>query len=240
MGGRFVENIEYRISNTDFRSGFNIGRKIIVVLIVLFISGMGFSQTKTELQAKIDQQTKTIDSLKAIVANNENVIETRDRSIKFLQEDKVELNKKLEEQTNVVRAKNTEIAGLRAQNATGVAKKVTLTNTKSSMTVPAGKHWVINQFIGDYLSPPTTDSTGAVIPGSEIFVFLKTLNGETLTDPAQGKYGPLLYSSMTPYQTILYPLILTEGTSFSIVVYKGSVGALLQYEGGVVCSYWEK
>ena len=210
------------------------------VCSIFIFSGIGYTQTKAELQAKIDAQTKTIDSLNAVVANYENIVETRDRSIKFLNMDKDDLNKTIGELSAVIKTKNSEIAELRRQTTTGTAKKITLNNSRGTFTVPAGKHWVINQFIGDYLSPPTTDSTGAIIPGNEIFVFLETLNGETLTDPAQGKYGPLLYSSLTPYQTILFPLVFTEGTSFSVVVYKGQIGALVGFEGGVVCSYWEK
>jgi len=210
-----------------------------LVLAFLFFSSLSFSQTKTELQLQIDKQKKSIDSLHLVIANLDNTIENRDRTVKFCYDEKVELNKTIDDLNLKIRGKNAELITLRQQASTGIAKKVTMNNTRSLWTVPEGKHWIVNQFMSDYIADLAADSLG-VFHGSEIFVFLKTINGTTLTDVAQGQYGPLVYSSITPYQTIQFPLIFTAKTSFSIVVYKGKIGRLMEFAGDVVCTYLEK
>ncbi|MBL7899538.1 MAG: hypothetical protein JNJ99_13450, partial [Crocinitomicaceae bacterium] len=121
-------------------------KKIIIPALMVLCSVYSVAQTKTEMQAQIDKQIKSIDSLKLIIANQENIIENRDRSIKFLQEDVAEAEKEKEALNGKIRQKNSELVSLRNQNKSGVAKKVTMNNTRASWTVPAGKHWVINQF----------------------------------------------------------------------------------------------
>lgn len=197
------------------------------------------AQTKTEMQAQIDKQIKSIDSLKLIIANQENIIENRDRSIKFLQEDVAEAEKEKEALNGKIRQKNSELVSLRNQNKSGVAKKVTMNNTRASWTVPAGKHWVINQFIGDYITDLVKDSLG-VYHGKEIHVFLKSINSTTLTDLSKNQLGPQIYSSIASNHTIQYPIVMTENTSFSIVVCKGALNALELFDGNVVCTYFEK
>ena len=209
-----------------------------LLVLFLFFASPSFGQTKTELQMQIDKQKKSIDSLHLVIANLDNTIENRDRTVKFCYDEKVELNKTIDDLNLKIRGKNAELITLRKQAHIGTAKKVTMNNTRSMWTVPEGKHWVINQFMSDYITDVAADSTG-VFHGSAIFVFLKTINGVTLSDAAQGQYGTLRYSSMTPYQTIQFPIIFTAKTSFSIVVYKGQVGALMEYTGDVVCTYFE-
>lgn len=198
-----------------------------------------FAQTKAELQAQIDKQARAIDSLNAVIVNYENIVENRDRSIKFLNMDVEECKKEQETLNTKIRQKNTELVKLRNQNKAGEVKKVTMNNTRASWTVPAGKHWVINQFIGDYITDLTQDSTGNWL-GKEIHVFLKSINNTTLTDASKNMFGPQVFSSVAANQTMQFPIIFTENTSFSIVVYKGSWGALELYDGSVVCTYYEK
>lgn len=214
-------------------------KKIILPALLVLCTAFTIAQTKTEMQAQIDKQIKSIDSLKLIIANQENIIENRDRSIKFLQEDVAEAEKEKEVLNGKIRQKNSELVSLRNQNKSGVAKKVTMNNTRASWTVPAGKHWVINQFIGDYITDLVKDSLG-IFHGKEIHVFLKTINGTTLTDLSKNQLGPQIYSSIASNHTIQFPVVMTENTSFSIVVCKGALNALELCDGNVVCTYFEK
>jgi hypothetical protein len=214
-------------------------KKIILPALLVLCSAWTTAQTKTEMQAQIDKQIKSIDSLKLIIANQENIIENRDRSIKFLQEDVAEAEKEKEVLNGKIRQKNSELVSLRNQNKSGVAKKVTMNNTRASWTVPAGKHWVINQFMGDYITDLVKDSLG-IFHGKEIHVFLKTINGTTLTDLSKNQLGPQIYSSIASNHTIQFPVVMTENTSFSIVVCKGALNALELCDGNVVCTYFEK
>lgn len=213
-------------------------QKLFVVLFLF--SGFGMhAQTKTEMQIQIDKQIKSIDSLKAIVTNQENIIENRDRSITILKEDIAKGVTEVETLNGKIRQKNSELVMLRNYNKSGVAKKVTMNNTRATWTVPAGKHWVINQFISDYITDLTKDSLGNMV-GKEVHVFLKSINSTTLTDISKNQYGPQIYSSIASNHTIQFPLVLTQNTSFSIVVYKGSLGALELCASDVVCTYFEK
>ena len=198
-----------------------------------------FSQSKTELVAQIEAQQKSIDSLKKVIANFDNIVENRDRSISFLKMDIEELNKEKTELNTKIRAKNAELVQLRKHALTGTPKLITLNNTRANLTIPVGKHWVINQFIADYVSEVEKDSLGNFV-GTEIHVFIRTLNDATLTDVSANKFGPQLYSSIASNHSIQFPLVLTEGTKFSIVVFKGKIGALTEHPGNVVCSYIEK
>jgi len=213
--------------------------KVTFCAMSLFFALPIFSQTKTELQTQVDKQKKSIDSLHLVIANLDNTIENRDRTVKFCYDEKVELNKTIDELNGKIRGKNSELLQLRENAAFGTVKKITLNNTRGAFVVPEGKYWVINQFIGDYITDLAADSSGNFV-GNEIYVFLKTINKETLTDISQNKYGPLLYSSMTPNQTMQFPLVLTTGTSFSVIIYKGKMGSLVEYAGDVVCTYFEK
>lgn len=210
-----------------------------LIVILMITSTLVTAQTKAEMLAQIERQTKTIDSLKAITANQENIIESRDRSIKFLNEDITKLGVEKEELNAKIRQKNGELITLRNNNKLGTAVKVTMNNTRATWTVPAGKHWIVNQVMADYITDLHRDSLGNMV-GKEVHVFLKSVNNVVLTDATKNQLGPQLYSSSSPNHTIQFPLLLTENTTFTIVIFKGSYNALEPYDGNVVCTYFEK
>jgi len=214
-------------------------KKFVNILLLSMLTLAANAQTKTEMQVQIDKQIKSIDSLKAIVDNQANIIENRDRSIMILKEDIAKGVTEAETLNGKIRQKNSELVMLRNYNKSGVAKKVTMNNTRASWTVPAGKHWVINQFIGDYLVDLAKDSTGIFV-GKEIHVFLKSINSTTLTDISKNQYGPQIYSSVASNHTIQFPLVLTQNTTFSIVICKGVLGTLELCDKDIVCTYFEK
>ncbi|MBD3636981.1 MAG: hypothetical protein HUJ25_06510 [Crocinitomicaceae bacterium] len=213
--------------------------KKILILSALLASTVSFSQSKKELMEQVDKKNATIDSLHKVIANMENIIENRDRSNKILTEDVDELTVKLQEETDLRREKHAIIQKLRNRAATGVPKIMYMSNTKNVLKVPKGKYWTINQFMSDYTSKITIDSTGTPI-AEEVHVFIKELDGTVLTNPAQKLYGPKVFSSLHPEQVIRFPLIFTEGVQFKIAVYKGEIGALEAYDGKVYCTYTEK
>lgn len=210
-----------------------------IVILYLFVVNLGYGQTKKELEDQIIRLEKTIDSLKNVNANLENVVESRDRTIKFLREDTAQLSDDIQTLYAKIRGKNEELVRLRNETRTGVAKMTLLANNRNSLTVPEGKTWIINQFVTDYVVNLHTDSLGNVV-GEELFVFLKSLNGEILTDPAQGLYGPMLYSSMHPEYTMRFPIVLPAGTKYQVILYQGTIGALTAYDGKIFVSYFEK
>lgn len=213
--------------------------RLSLLTIALFIGCTSIAQTKKELQEKIDRQTQTIDSLKKVVANQENIIENRDRSIGILNEDITTVKEELQKEVDLRREKHAIIQKLRKRSATGTPKIMYMSNVKNVLKVPEAKYWVIHQFMSDYAASVTTDSLG-VTTAEEIHIFLKELNGTVLTDPTQKMYGPKLYSSLHPEQAIRFPLLFAAGTQFKIAVFKGSIGALYPYDGKVYCTYTEK
>lgn len=211
------------------------------LLIFSFIlSGIsGFSQTKKELMDQVESQKKSLDSMKAVIDNLDNIVETRDRTIKFLREEKEELNTDKEELYTKIRQKNTELSNLRKQAATGAASLKLMNNKRPILKVPTGKYWIINQFIADYVTDLAVDSTGNMV-GEEVHVFIKSLNGAVLTDPAKNMYGPQVYSSIQSNHTIQFPLVLTENTSFAIIVMQGNIGSMVESPGNVYISLTAK
>lgn len=210
-----------------------------ILFIALLVGSLSFSQSKKDLQDKINQQQTTIDSLKKVIANQENIIENRDRSIGILNEDLKKVQEELQAETDLRREKHAMIQKLRKRSSTGEAKIYYMSNIKNVLKVPAGKYWIVNQFMSDYTASVSQDSLGNTIT-EEVHVYLQELNGTVLTNPAEKMYGPKLFSSMHPEQVIPFPLVFTEGTQFKIVVFKGEVGALYPYDGKVYFSYTEK
>lgn len=212
---------------------------VFISVILLAFTNECFAQSKTEMQAQIDQLKKSLDSCKMVIANLENIIETRDRSIRFLNEDVAKVEKEKEELNAKIRQKNGELITLRSQNKLGEAKKITLSNTRATLTVPAGKYWSINQFICDFATDFAKDSLG-VTTYKNVHVFLKSMNGTVLTDLTQKMLGPQIYSSSNPEHCIQFPILLTENTTFSIIITKGNYQALEPYDGIAICTYFEK
>ncbi|UKN00441.1 hypothetical protein K6119_11930 [Paracrocinitomix mangrovi] len=213
--------------------------KKLLIAIVILASGTSFAQTKKELEDKVQQQQKTIDSLKAVLENMENIVENRDRSIKLLRENREEMKSDIILWDKKVKEKDAEIIKLRKQNQTGKATLMTLNNGRATLKVPEDQYWILNQFIADYTSGITTDTSGNKIV-EEVHVYLKSIDDKVLTDIDKDLYGPKLYSSTHPEQSMQFPIFLMANTRFTIAVYKGTIGNLTPYEGNVYCSYTKK
>lgn len=213
--------------------------KSILIVGAVLLNSSGFTQTKKELIDQVARQKVTIDSLKKVVANFENIVENRDRSIKILKGDTKEWKDEKGNYVLKIREMDGKVAEMRQQTKTGKSKMITLSNNRSTLKVPEGKYWVINQFITDYIVNLAADSTGKMV-GEEIHIFLRKINTDVLTDPSKNMYGPQVYSSVNSGSSMQFPIILTEGTSFSIIVMKGKMDALTEYNGKVHCTYYEK
>lgn len=214
-------------------------KAINITVLMLMIGSGAFAQSKKDLETNIAKQQKTIDSLNAVIANMENIIENRDRTIKIYAEDEEKLKKSLSDFNIALDNCRNHKANLQRQNAYGEAKMISMNNSRSTIKVKAGHVTTINQFMGDYTSNITTDSTGATVL-EEIHVFIKEINGTVLTNPASKKFGPKVYSSLHPEATINLPIVLTEGMTLKIAVYKGAMDELIPYEGTILCSFTEK
>ena len=215
-----------------------ISKSILIVAVVL-LNSSGFTQTKKELIDQVASQKVTIDSLKKVVANFENIVENRDRSINILKADTKEWREEKGNYVLKIREMDGKVADMRKQTKIGKSKMITLSNSRPTLKVPEGKYWVLNQFITDYMTDLVADSTGNMV-GEEIHIFLRKINNDVLTDTSKNQFGPQVYSSVNSGSSMQFPITLTAGTSFSIVVMKGKMGALSEYAGKVHCTYVEK
>jgi uncharacterized coiled-coil protein SlyX len=213
-------------------------RNILIVGAVI-LNSSGFTQTKKELIDQVARQKVTIDSLNKVIANFENIVENRDRSINILKADTKEWKEERGNYVLKIREMDGKVADMRKQTKLGKSKMITLSNSRPTLKVPEGKYWVLNQFITDYMVDLVADSTGKMV-GEEVHIFLRKINNDVLTDPSKNQYGPQVYSSVNSGSSMQFPITLTAGTSFSIVVMKGKMGALTEYGGKVHCSYFEK
>lgn len=211
---------------------------LVVVFCLLAINSVTFGQTKKEMLDKIAQLEKSLDSLKKVSDNFENIVENRDRTLGFCNDDKKKLSEEKLELAKLIKAKDDQIFNLERQARMGVTKLMAAGNSRSVFTVPEGKHWIINQVITDYAAALTKDSLGNTVC-EEIHVFLKAIDDVVMTDVASGKLGPQLYSSTTPEHCLNLPLIFTSKTKFSIVIMKGPLDALQVYDGKISISFTE-
>lgn len=211
----------------------------LLIIFALLVANFTFSQTKKELEDQLLAKQKSLDSLNAVLENMENIVENRDRSIKILRKEHEDLKEDIFKWDAKVKEKDAELIKMRKQISSGEAKMMTLNNSRATLKVAEGKYWTINQFMADYTSGISTDTSGNVMT-EEIHVFVKSINGDILTDPDQQLYGPKLFSSLHPEHALTFPILLTSNTKFTIVVYKGTIGNLTLFEGNVYCSFTEK
>jgi len=208
----------------------------VFILTLLLIPFVGFSQTKKELADKVTRLEKTIDSLQGIVDNQENIIENRDRTVLLTKQHRAEMMEDRDKALYKFSVIEKKLAKLERETKMGSATMVTIANNRNIIKVKEGKTYTINQIISDYSAGVVTDSLGNE-QIEEIHIFVRAINGEVLTDVEKGLYGPQVYSSTHPEHAISFPIVLTEGTSFSVVLMKGSMDKLLPYDGRVYCSY---
>ena len=211
-----------------------------MIRVFLLLPAIGFTTIHAQSkQEQLDAKQKSIDSLQAIVMNDANIIENRDRSVKFLNEDKTKLQDEKTELEKRIWQKDQEISTLKKFNATGTGKMITLNNARSTLKVPVGKHWVIHHVMADYAASFSTDSLGNFVP-EEIHVFLKSINSTILQDTSAGVFGPQLYSSVNSENSMSFPLVLTENTLFTVEVMRGRIGLMRLFPGNIVISITEK
>ena len=210
-------------------------KELALFSAVLFLSATVFSQTKKELIDQNVQLRSSLDSLKKIADNQENIIESRDRTAKFHVDDITKLKAEKADLQAELKSKNRELKSLSEKLKFGNAKILTLTNRRAAIVVPEGRVWTLNSFIGDYFSGSHTDSSGNLI-GTEIHIFIKAINGQVLTNVEAGKFGPQLFSSLHPNQSLRLPIVLGAKTAISIQIFEGELGNLKPYEGEIYCS----
>jgi hypothetical protein len=208
----------------------------VFILTLLLIPLAGFSQTKKELADKVNRLEKTIDSLQGIVDNQENIIENRDRTVLLTKQHRAEMMEDRDKALYKFSVIEKKLAKLERETKMGSATMVTLANNRNIIKVKEGKTYTLNQIISDYSAGIVTDSLGNE-QIEEIHIFVRAINGEVLTDVDKGLYGPQVYSSTHPEHAISFPIVLTEGTSFSVILMKGSMDKLTPYNGRVYCSY---
>jgi septal ring factor EnvC (AmiA/AmiB activator) len=113
---------------------------IKLTILMLLIGTGSFAQSKKDLEVKISKQQKTIDSLNAVIANMENIIENRDRSIKIYAADEEKYVKSLSDFNIALDNCRNQKATLQSQNAYGVAKIMPMNNSRSTLKVKAGPY----------------------------------------------------------------------------------------------------
>ncbi len=210
----------------------------ICFCLVLF-GQKSLGQTKQELLIQLEAKQKSIDSLKWIADNSENVIENRDRTIQMFSEGKVKLEGEKSELIKLLLQRDAEIARLKKQTQTGTSKTITLNNTRSGWKVPAGKYWIIHHVMTDYTAGVYLDSAKHLVVEG-VHVFLKELNGVGIHDTTTGNLGPKIYCSLHPEETMKLPIVLTENNSLAISVMRDQLGKLVLHSGNVVFSITEK
>jgi hypothetical protein len=126
----------------------------------------------------------------------------------------------------------------------GKAQLIEFTNATAKFTVPEGKTWMIYSIFSDYVTGgqvKLNDYTkkNELVEEDDIRIFIKDLNGVQKTDYLKNIYGTQLYRSSNASTVIPYPIIFPEKTTMTLIVLKGDLGSLKEYDGKAYISLIE-
>jgi hypothetical protein len=126
----------------------------------------------------------------------------------------------------------------------GKAQLIEFTNATAKFTVPEGKTWIIYSIFSDYVTGgqvKLNDYTkkNELEEEDDIRIFIKDLNGVPKTDYLKNIYGTQLYRSTNASTVIPYPIIFPEKTTVTLIVLKGNLGSLKEYDGKAYISLIE-
>jgi len=122
------------------------------------------------------------------------------------------------------------ILGISASAQKKTSKLQQFNNFTAQFEVPAGTTWMIQSIYSDFAAKVSenSDGTTSIEP---VRIFIKTLNGDIKTDWEGNRFGPQVYQSDNTSATIQYPIMLPEGTKFSLVIISGKPGAFKRHDG---------
>lgn len=122
------------------------------------------------------------------------------------------------------------VVGLSAQGQEKSSKLQQFNNFTAQFEVPAGTTWMIQSIYSDFAAEVKKNAYGTetIVP---VRIFIKTFNGDIKTDWQGNRFGPQVYQSDNTSATISYPIMLPEGTKFSLVIVAGSPGSFKRHDG---------
>ncbi|MFT5778333.1 MAG: hypothetical protein ACI837_001289 [Crocinitomicaceae bacterium] len=101
-------------------------------------------------------------------------------------------------------------------------KLIKFTNSTAKFTVPAGSSWeIVNIFSQSIGSKGIYQDDNGYVQADVVRVFLKSINGEIMTDLATNKLGPVYFRGPNHERTQHLPLVLPEGTVFELLITSG-------------------
>ncbi|MFZ9587854.1 MAG: hypothetical protein ACO29U_09650 [Crocinitomicaceae bacterium] len=113
-------------------------------------------------------------------------------------------------------------------NSNGTTHLVEFSNANATFKVPLGKKWVIENAFTSY--PMGTQD--------DYFIFLKSINGNTITDISKNTIGGRLFYNHYLSQDIL-PLSIPENTEFELIILKREKGIYSLYDNKSFFIYTE-
>jgi hypothetical protein len=112
-------------------------------------------------------------------------------------------------------------------NSNGTAHLVEFSNANATFKVPLGKTWVIQNA---FTSHPIDDNV--------YYIFIKSLNGITLTNISNNTTGKLLYHN-NALANVNLPLYFPENTEFELIIMKKIDGTRSLYNNKAFLNYTE-
>ena len=104
-------------------------------------------------------------------------------------------------------------------------KLIQFNNSAAKFSVPKGKTWEIANVFSAAIGP---EGFGYDDDGysdfDEVRVFIKSINGDVLTDLSSRQLGPVIYRGPNHERTHALPIILPGGTEFELLICTGSWG----------------
>jgi len=214
-------------------------KKTLLFCLLMGLVTLAFPQKKEDLILQVSQLETQIAQLKE---NNAATLSAVQQANKLMEDRLAVQEQQLNSNKSEIERLNTQLNGLVAQNnqyrkqidslvaqllaakntssSNGVAHLETFTNANAKFTVPAGKTWYVygvhSTEMADYYV--RDENWGKTLESHRIYVQLKSLNGQPVSNSSQNKYGVSFYSGN--YYNFDYPIVLPENTTieFEIIV----------------------
>ena len=122
----------------------------------------------------------------------------------------------------------TSISSAQTSIPKGKAMITEFTNLSSKFTVPAGKTWYIVNIFSDCAANLVKSDDLKSLNYSEVRIFIKSINGSTLTDLTINKFGPVVYRGPNHERVHPMPIVLPENSIIEFVITTGDWSSLDQ------------
>ena len=193
--------------------------KNLLTCTAIVITATAFSQSKSELEAQVSELQNNVATLETQNTSLQNSLnESKDDYAKVLKE-RIEQEKEIASLTHSLDSTKQR---LNSGGSSFDAQLIQFNNSTAKFSVPNGKTWEITNVFSAAVGPDAFGYNDGWAVYDEVRVFIKSINGDVLTDLSTWQLGPVIYRGPNHERTHALPIILPGGTEFELLICTGS------------------